>query len=313
MTAAVALLVSSAGAMADDPVRLSDVHSATAGSSPANLTAVGSTLFFTADNGSSGRELWKSDGTPAGTVQVADINLGPAGSNPGGLTNLAGTLYFSANDGTTGAELWSYDPSGKDGPQPVADIRSGSLGSNPAGLTVDDLNGTLYFSANDGTTGAELWSYDPSGVDGPQPVADIRSGSLGSNPAGLTVDDSPAHIKAPSTSPPTTAPPAPSCGAMTQVEWTVRSRSPTSAPALSAPTPPASPSTTSTAPSTSPPTTAPPAPSCGAMTQMEWTVRSRSPTSTSAPPAPTPGASPTRRHPLLLRQRRHHRRRAVEL
>ena len=43
---------------------------------PASLTNVGGTLFFSADDGTHGSELWKSDGTAAGTVLVKDINPG---------------------------------------------------------------------------------------------------------------------------------------------------------------------------------------------------------------------------------------------
>src|SRR5262245_12475307 len=46
------------------------------GSNPRNLTALGSTVFFTADDGMDGEELWKSDGTAAGTVLVKDVNPG---------------------------------------------------------------------------------------------------------------------------------------------------------------------------------------------------------------------------------------------
>lgn len=71
--------------------------------SPASLTAVGSTLFFTATDTTHGRELWKTDGTAAGTVFVKDIRPGlSAGSNPTALANVNGTLFFSAWDGNTG-------------------------------------------------------------------------------------------------------------------------------------------------------------------------------------------------------------------
>ena len=46
---------------------------------PRNLTNVNGTLFFTADDGTNGRELWKSDGTAAGTVLVKDISPGSVG------------------------------------------------------------------------------------------------------------------------------------------------------------------------------------------------------------------------------------------
>ena len=48
------------------------------GSDPANMTNVNGTLFFRANDGSHGPELWKSNGTTGGTVMVKDI---PAVSN----------------------------------------------------------------------------------------------------------------------------------------------------------------------------------------------------------------------------------------
>ena len=64
--------------------------------------------FFSADDGVTGTELWKSDGTPGGTVRVKDIRSG-ASSSPRGFTVFNNFLYFSADDGVSGRELWKTD------------------------------------------------------------------------------------------------------------------------------------------------------------------------------------------------------------
>ena len=151
-------------------------------SSPGNLTNVNGTLFFTADDGSSGVELWKSDGTAAGTVRVADLIPGSAGSSPSFLTNLNGTLFFAAFDYAKGSELWKSDGTAA-GTVRVADIIPGSGSSSPRNLT--NVNGTLFFTANDGSSGYELWKSDGTAL-GTKRVADINSGSGSSGPFNLT-------------------------------------------------------------------------------------------------------------------------------
>ncbi len=59
------------------------------------------TLFFQATDGVHGNELWRSNGTAAGTQMVKDINPGPNGSYPYDLTGVNGTLFFVVVDGTT--------------------------------------------------------------------------------------------------------------------------------------------------------------------------------------------------------------------
>ena len=89
------------------------------------LTDVGGVLYFSADDGVHGPELWRSDGTEAGTVLVKDIRPGATGSGPQDLTVLAGALYFSATTDEAGSELWRSDGT-EAGTALVKDIRPGS-------------------------------------------------------------------------------------------------------------------------------------------------------------------------------------------
>ena len=72
---------------------------------PDKLAVAGNLVFFAAGNPASGYELWKSDGTEAGTELVRDINPGTGGSQLNFLTAVGNVLYFSAVDGTHGREL----------------------------------------------------------------------------------------------------------------------------------------------------------------------------------------------------------------
>lgn len=127
-----------------------------------NLVNLSGTLFFAANNSTTGIELWKSNGTAAGTVQVKDVSPGTKGSGPFYLTSVGGTLYFTATSDTTGLELWKSD-STTTGTILVSDIIPGTSGSSLLGLT--SLGGTLYFSAADTTHGRELWRVAASVSD----------------------------------------------------------------------------------------------------------------------------------------------------
>jgi ELWxxDGT repeat protein len=122
---------------------------------PSALTPVGDQLFFRANVAGSGPELWKTDGTRAGTVLVKDIAPGPASSRPQELTAAGSRLYFRATDGVHGDELWRSDGTAA-GTTLVQDILPGPVSSTPEDLTA--AGGTLYFTANDGEHGRELWA-----------------------------------------------------------------------------------------------------------------------------------------------------------
>jgi ELWxxDGT repeat protein len=152
-----------------------DVRGVPLSSSPAWLTAFGGMLFFAATDSASGTELWRSNGTAAGTVRVADIVAGSGGSDPTDLTAVGGTLFFAAVDNSNGAELWRTNGTGA-GTVLVRDIRPGSSGSVPQNLAA--VGNTLFFVATDGNTGRELWKSDGSAA-GTTLVKDIHSQMTG--------------------------------------------------------------------------------------------------------------------------------------
>jgi ELWxxDGT repeat protein len=160
-------------------------------STPSNLTNVNGTLYFSASDGTTGNELWKSDGSLTGTVLVKDITAGSGGSSLSNFANINGTLYFAASDGINGNELWKSDGTTL-GTVLVKDIFAGSTtangytqinNSNPSNLT--NINGTLYFTAVDSLNGNELWKSDGT-PGGTVLVKDLLAGTAGSNPSNLT-------------------------------------------------------------------------------------------------------------------------------
>ena len=73
---------------------------------PDTAVAPNGTMYFAANDGQHGVELWETDATPTGTKLVKDIQPGIFGSFPMHLAIAGNTLLFSADDGVHGAELW---------------------------------------------------------------------------------------------------------------------------------------------------------------------------------------------------------------
>src|SRR5262249_32228941 len=136
------------------------------GRGPDSLTNVNGTLYFADDNGSTGEELWKSDGTEAGTVLVRDIQPGPDGSSPTNLTNIGGTLFFTATrphggSGSTSIdyELWKSDGTST-GTVVVKQLETAFNGFHyPTVHYLTNVSGTLFFT-HAGSPGVQLWKSD---------------------------------------------------------------------------------------------------------------------------------------------------------
>lgn len=156
----------------------------------------GATLILSAADGDGqNAELWRTDGTPAGTGQIAEIN--PDGTSAPGMFNIVdGTLFFAANDPAHGFELWALDdPFGQ--PRLVKDIQTGPSSSllNTSAEDFAVLNGELYFPAFTDESGGEVWASDGT-EQGTRLVGDVVPGAGSSNPEELVAFDGAIFFRA---------------------------------------------------------------------------------------------------------------------
>lgn len=160
-----------------------DVAPGSRSSRPSHLANLGSRVVFQADDGIAGAEPWTTDGTAAGTTRLRDIWPGSPGSSPAWMTGLApGVVLFAADDGTNGVELWTTRGS-RTTTRLFKDLAPGGRTSSSSPTALASAWGrTLYFSADDGRTGRELWKSDAAGTS---LVKDLEPGPGSSDPSGF--------------------------------------------------------------------------------------------------------------------------------
>ena len=166
---------------------------------------MGDYVYFFADDGIHGRELWRASRTSAEAELYQDIWTGSEGSKPFGSSSdegrevfipLGGQLLFTAETEAEGAELWvlSGEATGatmlvvRPGPE---DSTSSSSNVNGAVIKGD----RLVFRARDDEHGSELWVTDGSPT-GTSLLKDINPGDEGSSISRITVNDPFAYFRA---------------------------------------------------------------------------------------------------------------------
>jgi large repetitive protein len=127
---------------------------------PLSLAALEEEVFFPANDGVTGFELWKSDGTPEGTERVADIRPGAESSNPRIFTSLAGWIVFSATEPARGQELWLSDGTAA-GTRVAKDLCPENCSSAPSFLAVTEDDVLVLAKAN--RDHPRVWRLDRSG------------------------------------------------------------------------------------------------------------------------------------------------------
>ncbi len=153
------------------------------GSSPRSLFVYNKEVYFGAWDGLGFyNSFWKSDGTAQGTIKLKDVTLPVSWTRENAnifLCSSGNQLYFMGfdfSDASKGAEL--YVTKGK--PSNTELVRNINPYADSYPYNLKDVNGTLFFLADDGEHGMELWSSRGTSKT-TQLVKDIRPGADWSN------------------------------------------------------------------------------------------------------------------------------------
>jgi ELWxxDGT repeat protein len=145
---------------------VSDINPGAPGSDPGPMALLNGFLYFAASRPAEGKELWRTNGTPAGTTLVKDIDAAATSSfatNDLGLDVIFSTgtyLLFAATTPGSGTELWTSDGTGA-GTVLLKEINTGNANadsSNPREFY--PINNRVLFAATDATHGEEIWTTD---------------------------------------------------------------------------------------------------------------------------------------------------------
>jgi ELWxxDGT repeat protein len=155
-----------------------DFSTGTANSNPRNFTIVydefgSSTLYFSASTATTGREVWKTDGTVPGTVLVKDSDGLSTQFLFGSTKSFNHKLYYFVGYGSGNGGLWMTDGTASG----TVAVKNSPLSYMSYGYRMFELDDRLYFVLNNGHDGfgAEPWVSDGT-IGGTSLIKDIKSG-----------------------------------------------------------------------------------------------------------------------------------------
>lgn len=138
-------------------------------------------MYFSADNGINGAELWRSDGTATGTYMLRDIEPGAVGSGPSEIIVAGNKIMFTTKNNNY--SLWISD-----GSAAGTFLLKDNMGYGPGVNSLHQLtnvSGTVYFFLNYFT---QLWKTDGTitgtvmvkdfGFDGQAPFLPVAANGL---------------------------------------------------------------------------------------------------------------------------------------
>ena len=146
------------------------------------------TMYFQASTNSTGAELWKTDGTTAGTSMVKDISSGTTSSYPSAFFVYNEELHFQIKMGTNGIDIWKTNGTSSG---TVKATNTVCYNVNCRFSSPIEYNGTFYAAGYWNNQGSEVLMYDSSGLS---LLVDLTPGQRFSiprttNPSHLTVYD----------------------------------------------------------------------------------------------------------------------------
>lgn len=119
-------------------------------------TSIGNIFYFIAQDDQSGKQLWRTDGTEAGTSKVKNESESMS-TYKIDMVTLGNKIIYNFKTYSFGEELWVSDGT-EAGTHLLKDIRPGSNDANPNSMFL--FNNHVYFVANDGVNGSQLWKTD---------------------------------------------------------------------------------------------------------------------------------------------------------